>query len=209
MSRAPELNSFQINVKVCKNKRTNEKHTQSCHVSQNDKNRYSTCSQPKCWAVSAVPAVSHFWAKMNVMDINLTYNYTSVTLTRSFVYHWLVFQISDWFQIAALRFQRLRKSDFTIHNWDFGRRNSYFGCHMSDFRSHIISGLRSQVSGFIFQTSYFRFHISGFRIQVSYFRLHISGFRVQVSDFMFQVPGFMFQVSDFILQVSVFRFHNS
>ena len=137
------------------------------------------------------------------------YNYTSVTLTRSFVYHWLVFQISDWFQIAALRFQRLRKSDFTIHNWDFGRRNLYFGFYMLDFRSHIISGLRSQVSGFIFQTSYFRFHISGFRIQVSHFRLHISGFRFQVSDFMFQVPGFMLQVSDFSFHTSGFSFQVS
>ena len=127
-------------------------------------------------------------------------NYTSVTLTRSFVYHWFVFQISGWFQIAALRFQGLRNSDFRIHNWDFGIRNSYFGFHMSDFRFHIISGLRYQVPGFICHMSGFRIQVSGFIVQVSNFRFQFSGFIFQVSYFRFQISGFRFQVSDLRIQ---------
>ena len=73
-----------------------------------------------------------------------------MTLTRIVVYHWLVFQFSDF---------RFQVSDFRFHNSDFRFQISDFRFRISDFR---------------FQISDFRFQISGFRAEVSDFRSQTS-----------------------------------
>ena len=104
--------------------------------------------------------------------------YPSVTLTRSFVYHWLIFQFSDFrfrssdaeFQVSAFEF---RISAFIFQILEFIFHNSVFGFQCS---------CQPRNSGFMFQTSGSNFQISAFIFHNSLFDFHIIDCILQTSQ---------------------------
>ena len=93
----------------------------------------SSTSGPSSWAQALGAIISSVRFSLNGMKSN---HYTSVTLTRIVVYHWLVFQFSDF---------RSQVSDFRFHNSDFRFQISEFRFQVLDFRFQV-SEFRSQTS---------------------------------------------------------------